>query len=179
MASPDNTPGVSQDSSSITHSKISSSSVTPPIAEEDNRRHGNANGSNHNNTEGNHSNSHHGKSTKVGNGYTSGSKSKLLVVPEHKVASGVRNRRGSSSTTDPAVMAAELRKSRELTEQMMQELAQAKVEYAEAMAVVEQKKMEARQVLLREAQTVRELDAARSYITLLEQRVSVRVYMES
>jgi prefoldin subunit 5 len=69
-------------------------------------------------------------------------------------------------------MAAELRKSREVAEQMMQELAHAKLEYAESMAVVEQKKMESRQLHLREAQAVRELDAARSYISLLEQRLS-------
>ena len=177
MASPDNTPGVSHDNSHVTRSKVSSSSIPPPIAEEDDHHHGNVNSSNHNNTEGYHSNSRGGsKSTKVGNGYVSVSKSKLLVVPEPKVSGGVRNRKGSGSTSDPAVMAAELRKSREVAEQMMQELAHAKLEYAESMAVVEQKKMESRQLHLREAQAVRELDAARSYISLLEQRVGGILY---
>ena len=69
-------------------------------------------------------------------------------------------------------MAAELKRSRERAEELMQELARAKLQCAEATASVEQRKMESRQVVLRESQAVREVEAARSYITILEQRVS-------
>ena len=54
----------------------------------------------------------------------------------------------------------------------MGDLARVKLELAEATAYMEQKKMEARQALLREAQAVREVDTARNYIAVLEQRVS-------
>ena len=57
------------------------------------------------------------------------------------------------------------------SEQLAQELAQAKLECAEAMVEVEQRRMEARQASLRETQTARGLDTARSYISVLEKRV--------
>ena len=57
------------------------------------------------------------------------------------------------------------------SEQLAQELAQAKLECAEAMVEVEQRRMEARQASLRERQAARGLDTARSYISVLEKRV--------
>ena len=52
------------------------------------------------------------------------------------------------------------------------ELVRVKLECAEAMAAVEQKKLEVKQALQRESQALRELEAAHSYINILEQRVS-------
>lgn len=81
------------------------------------------------------------------------------------------NGHNGSAFTRPAAVAecAELRgqDSRDF-EQLVQELAQAKLECAEAMAEVEQRRMEARQ---RETQTDRELSTARGYISVLEKRV--------
>ena len=68
-------------------------------------------------------------------------------------------------------MTLELRRTRAQVEEAIQELAQVKLELAEATSTGEQKKMEARQALLREAQAVREVDAAQNYITVLEQKV--------
>ena len=59
--------------------------------------------------------------------------------------------------------------------QLTQELARVKVECAEAVASAKQKQLEVRQAQVKEAQAVRELDTARSYISILEKRVSVCV----
>ena len=58
------------------------------------------------------------------------------------------------------------------TDQLMRELALAKIQCAEASGQVEQKKMELRQALQREALAVRELHSAKQYIATLEERVS-------
>lgn len=156
-------PLVSHDNS-LARTKLSTSS---PIAGEDDHHHGDANSSNHDNSNHSNSDSNNSKNTKMGNGHIGGTKPS--VVPDPKLTSGLWRRKGSNPN---AAVIAELRKSRMQAEQLAQDLARAKLEYAETMASMEQKKMEARQALLRESQAVREVDAAQSYITVLEQRVS-------
>lgn len=145
---------------SLTHDKF------PTTSDEVNNPHIIIDNSNCNNRESRVTSSGSGdKGNHIGNGHVGGNNPSLTVVPTGKM----RKRRVSSSSVDPAVVA-NLRKNQE---EMMQELAQAKLEYAEAMVQLEQKKMEARQALSRESQAVREVDAARSYITVLEQRVRI------
>jgi len=62
-------------------------------------------------------------------------------------------------------------------DQLMRELALAKTQCAEVSGQVEQKKMELRRALQREALAVRELHSAKQYIATLEQRLS-EVQME-
>ncbi len=57
--------------------------------------------------------------------------------------------------------------------QLARELAEAKAMAADCQTQLEQRKMEARQALQREAMVVRELAMTKDYISVLEQRVSV------
>ena len=82
-----------------------------------------------------------------------------------------RRRRLSSSSHDATWTAGELRKARGQVEELTQELARVKLDLAEAAVGAEQRRMETRQALLRESQALREVDTARSYITVLEQKV--------
>lgn len=63
-------------------------------------------------------------------------------------------------------------------DQLMRELALAKTQCAEVSGQVEQKKMELRRALQREALAVRELHSAKQYIATLEQRVSWEILHE-
>ena len=65
----------------------------------------------------------------------------------------------------------ELRKARGQVEELTQELARVKLDLVEAVVGAEQRRMETRQALLMESQALREVDTARSYITVLEQKV--------
>lgn len=147
---------------SLVHKELPTSPLPPSVSDKVDNPHIIVDNSNCNNID---SSSSEGKSNQIGNGHVTGTSPALAVAPNTKM----RKRRVSSSSADPALIA-NLRKSQE---EMTQELAKAKLEYAEAMVLLEQKKMEARQALLRESQAVREMDAARSYITALEQRVRV------
>ena len=147
-------------------SPVNDAILPSSVTTRDNHCHGNTNSSNHDNC----SNAEVPCSTVDDlNGHLRGTEP---VHPKQATRGARRGRRPSTSTSDPTVMAAEVRKSRQQVEEMTQVLARVKLECAEAMAAMEQKKMEARQALLRESQAVREVDAARSYIAVLEQRVS-------
>lgn len=156
-------------------SPVSPHDPLPPVIEGDDNRHGNTNSGNHNDKS---SSTHTSNNNPIPttNSHSTGSSGGELAPPlssdHNPTAGGERRRRRSSSAHDSAAMAAELRRTRGQVEEVMGDLARVKLELAEATSYMEQKKMEARQALLREAQAVREVDTARNYIAVLEQRVS-------
>lgn len=155
---------------SLTHDELPTSPLPPSVSDKVDNPHIIVDNSNCNNRDNHVGSGSEDKSNQIENGHVTGTSPGLTVAPPTKM----RKRRVSSSSVDPAVIA-NLRKSQE---ELTQELAKAKLEYAEAMVLLEQKKMEARQALLRESQAVREMDAARSYISVLEQRVRVMLKRE-
>lgn len=150
-------------------SPISSPEVPSSVVDGNRDHHGYTNSSNHNDRSDTRNSSF--SENHITSDITTPPKNNTLMVMTGRKTEQRRRRRYSGSTHDTAVMAVELRKTRSQVEEMTQELARTKLEYAEAMVGVEQKKMEARQALLREAQAIREVDTARSYIAILEQKV--------
>ena len=166
MGTPGTSPRVSQDHAH-SHTTLSTSSLPPPITEDGNNyHHDNTNNSNHDNRSG--SKDSRGKANKMENNRADG----IITLAALAKQPSTAKRRSSNSSDSAAAMAAELRKSREFADQLAQELVRTKVECAEAAVVFEKKQLEVRQAALRESQAVREVDAARSYISVLEQRVS-------
>ena len=153
-------------------SPVSPHELLPPVVEGDGSCHGTPNSSNHNDKNHTHSSDNSNPVTANSHPAAGGGLVPPLSSDTNIGAGGERrHRRRSSSAHDSAVIAAELRRTRAQVEDTMGELARVKLELAEASGYMEQKKMEARQALLRETQAVREVDTARNYIAVLEQRV--------
>ena len=168
VGTPVPSPRVSQDLAH-SHTTLSTSSLPPPITEDGNNyRHDNTNNSNHDHDNRGGSKDSRGKADKMENNRAGG----IITLAALAKQPSTAKRRSSNSLDSAAAMAAELRKSHEFANQLAQELARTKVECAEAAVVFEEKQLEVRQAALRESQAVREVDAARSYIAVLEQRVS-------
>ena len=146
-------------------SPVSPLETAPPIVtQRDDNHHGNTNLSNHNNKD--------SCNIPAVNSVPNG----VPPTTSQNPTAGERRRRRSSSSHDVVSMVGELRRTRAQLEELTQELAGAKLDVAEATSAAEQKKMETKQALMREAQAMREVDAARNYIAVLEQKVCESVF---